>query len=72
MVNEELALYGYGDNYNKTLKSLEDQLEGHVLSFTEYSDEYHSETSLKLKKLLSEHIDIKEAGKQMNEKYEEY
>lgn len=72
MVNEELALYGYGENYNKTLRSLEDQLEGHVLSFTEYSDEYHSETSLKLKKLLSEHIDIKEAGKQMNEKYEEY
>ena len=72
MVNEELALYGYGENYNKTLRSLEDQLEGHVLSFTEYPDDRHSETSLKLKKLLSEHIDIKEAGKQMNGKYEEY
>lgn len=71
MVNEELALYGYGETYHKTIRSLEEELEGHVLSFTEIPDEEHSESSLQLKKDLADYIDLEEVSKKINEKYGE-
>ena len=68
-VNEELALFGYGENETEALQSLEQELEGHLLSYTIYPDEQHAKTSLELKKLLQEHISIEEAGILLEEKY---
>lgn len=56
--NDELALNGYGTNYENTISSLEEELEGHVLSFTKYPDECHSDGSLKIKNELKKHIDF--------------
>ena len=57
-VNEELALFGYGEYETEALHSLEHELEGHLLSFTAYPDEQHAKTSLELKKRLNEYITI--------------
>ena len=70
IVNEELALYGYGTNYYKTIASLEEAIEGHVLSFTKYPDTKHTEKSLLIKIKLQQHIDFKSALKQIDEKNE--
>lgn len=68
-VNEELALFGYGENETEALQSLEHELEGHLISYTAYPDTQHSKTSLELKKLLQEHISVEEAGILLEEKY---
>lgn len=68
-VNEELALFGYGENETEALHSLEHELEGHLISYTAYPDTQHSKTSLELKKLLQEHISIEEAVSLLEEKY---
>ena len=68
-VNEELALFGYGENETEALQSLEQELEGHLISYTAYPDTQHSKTSLELKKRLQEHISIEEAGILLEEKY---
>lgn len=70
MVNEEMALYGYGENYHKTISSLVEEIEGHVLSFTTYPDEKHTKESLVIKKKLQEHLDFTSALTHIKEKYE--
>lgn len=69
LVNEELALYGYGSDYRKTVKCLEECLEGHVLSFTKYPDEEHTDDSIVIKNKLTEYVDFKEVLDAINEKY---
>ncbi|EHQ36007.1 hypothetical protein [Methanoplanus limicola] len=67
--NESLSLSGYGTSYNKALNSLTDEIEGHVLSFTNFPDEKHSSESLRLKERLSVYIDFKAAKKIIDGKY---
>lgn len=69
LVNDELALNGYGTDYDNTISSLEEELEGHVLSFTEYPDERHSDGSLKLKAELKKYVDFKAVLAEMDKKY---
>ena len=69
MVNEELALYGYGENYHKIISSLIEEIEGHVLSFTTYPDEKHTKESLNIKKKLQKHLDFTSALALIKEKY---
>lgn len=58
LFNQDLALYGSGDNYPKAIQSLEEEIEGHILSFSEYPDEMHSESSLQLKQALLQYLDF--------------
>lgn len=69
LVNDELALNGYGTNYKDTISSLEEELEGHVLSFTKYPDERHSDGSLKIKVELKKYVDFKTVLAEMDKKY---
>lgn len=71
MENRKLALLGMGTSLPEILASLEEALEGHILSFTEFPEEKHSEDSLALKKDLMEQIDFAEALRQINKKYGE-
>ena len=68
-MNDELALNGYGTNYKDTISSLEEELEGHVLSFTKYPDERHSDGSLKIKAELKKYVDFKTVLAEMDKKY---
>lgn len=56
--NKELALYGYGKNYVDTIQSLEEEIEGHVVSFTRFSDERHTRDSLVIRDKLRQFIDF--------------
>lgn len=69
--NRKLALLGMGTSLPEILASLEEALEGHILSFTEFPEEKHSKDSLALKKDLMEQIDFAEALRQINKKYGE-
>lgn len=69
--NRKLALLGMGVSLPGILASLEEALEGHILSFTEFPDEKHSEDSLTLKKDLMEQIDFAGALQQIHKKYGE-
>jgi len=59
LVCEELAIYGYGENYRKTITSLEEEIESLAICFTKYSDEELTKESPEIKKKLQEYIDIK-------------
>ncbi len=67
--NENLSLHGYGTNYNKAIESLIDEIEGHVISFTNYPVDKHTSESLTLKERLSLYIDFKGVIKIIEEKY---
>ena len=69
--NKKLALLGMGVTYSEIISSIEEALEGHVLSFTEYPDEKHSVDSLVLKRDLMDCIDFAMVLQLMNEKYGE-
>jgi hypothetical protein len=69
LFNNDLALYGCGDNYKKAIKSLEEEIEGHILSFSEYPDDMHSEGSLQIKQTLLQHLDFNEAKCLIDKKY---
>lgn len=71
LVNEELALYGYGETYQKTLKSLEEEIEGHVLSFTNHPENQHTQESLIIKNKLKELVNFADVIGKMKEKYGE-
>ncbi len=61
LFNNDLALYGCGDNYKKAIQSLEEEIEGHIISFSEYPDDMHAESSLHLKQALLQYLDFNEA-----------
>jgi len=67
--NDELALSGFGTTYSATIESLEEDLEGHVICLTEYSDDDLSKDSILLKKKLMEYIDFDQAIDQIDAKY---
>jgi hypothetical protein len=69
IVNEELALYGYGNTCTRAMECLEEDLESHIISFTEYPGEKHSDDSLLLKRRLCSHIDFSAAKRLLDEKY---
>lgn len=69
LVNEDLALYGYGTSYIKAIKSLEGEIEGHVISFTRHPDEEHSKESIEIKARLQTYVDFAEVLRIMNERY---
>lgn len=69
LVNEELSLYGFGADYNKAIHTLEEEIEGHVISFTEYPNEKHAPDSLILKEKLQQFIDFDEINQIISEKY---
>jgi hypothetical protein len=56
--NHDLALRGYGCSYNDAIQCLEENIEGHVLSFTRFPDSKQSNDSLSVKMKLKEHIDF--------------
>ena len=56
--NHGLALEGYGTSYNDAMRCLEENIEGHVLSFTRFPDSKQSEESLFIKKELQKYIDF--------------
>ncbi len=58
LTNEELALGGYGKNYSKIVKCLEEGIEGHIISFTKFPDSKHTSDSLILKNRLRQFIDF--------------
>ena len=60
VVSEELAIYGYGKNYEEVISSLEEEIESLAICFTKYSDEELTKESPEIKKKLQEYIDIKE------------
>ena len=67
--NDELALSGFGTTYSATIESLEEDLEGHIICLTEYSDDDLSKDSILLKKKLMEYIDFDLILGQIDEKY---
>ena len=71
LCNDELAMYAYGRTYAKTIESLEEELEGHIISYTEYSDEDHAADSLLIKEKLKYFADFDEIKKLLDEKYVE-
>lgn len=58
VINEELALYGSGSNYVSALLDLDIEIEGHIISFTTYPDEKHTQESLVIKNKLLEYINF--------------
>jgi len=71
LCNDELAMHAYGRTYAKTIEVLEEELESHIISYTEYPDEGHAETSLIIKKKLANYADFNKIKKLLNEKYGE-
>jgi hypothetical protein len=69
LCNEELALFGYGRTYAKTIESLEEELESHIISYTEHLDDEHAADSLLIKKKLKKYTDFTEIKKLLDEKY---
>ncbi|GAA5262811.1 hypothetical protein [Methanocalculus sp. MC3] len=69
LFNNDLALYGCGDNYKKAIQSLEEEIEGHILSFSEYPDDMHSESSLQLKQGLLQYLDFNEVKGLIDTRY---
>jgi len=67
--NDELALSGFGTTYSATIESLEEDLEGHIICLTEYSDDELSKDSILLKKKLMEYIDFDLILEQIDGKY---
>jgi hypothetical protein len=56
--NYDLALDGYGSTYNEAIECLEENIEGHVLSFTRRPDSEQSDDSLSVKKKLKKYLDF--------------
>ena len=66
--NWELALRGYGRSYNDAIECLEENIEGHVLSFTRHPDSKQSADSLSVKKKLKEYIDFNQVLDYLHER----
>jgi len=58
LTNKELALYKYGKNYAETMHFLEEEIEGHVVSFVRMPDERHTRQSLIIKERPRKFIDF--------------
>jgi hypothetical protein len=71
LCNEELALFGYGRTYAKTIQALEEELESHIISYTEYPDEDHASDSLLIKEKLKQYANFTEIKKLLDKKYGE-
>ena len=69
LCNDELALFGYGSTYSKAIEALEEELESHIISYTEYSDEEHATDSLIMKEKLRHYVNFEEIKKMLNVKY---
>ena len=71
LCNEELALFGYGRTYAKTIDALEEELESHIISYTEFPDEDHAIDSLIIKDKLAHYVNFDEVKSLLDEKYGE-
>jgi hypothetical protein len=69
LCNKELALFGYGITYSKTVEALEEELESHVISYTEHSDDEHAADSLIIKENLTYYVNFDEIKELIDKKY---
>jgi hypothetical protein len=66
-----MTLEGISRTYAKTIEALEEELESHIISYTEFSDEEHATDSLINQDKLTHYVNFDDIKRLLNEKYEE-
>jgi hypothetical protein len=51
------------------VEALEEELESHIISYTEYPDDEHAADSLLVKEKLGHYVDFEKVKKMLDEKY---